>query len=88
MHNQENSQSAPESSGYVSTDFEAFFTAVNQGVDHSAQTKRAWQIIYYSAYLACYNRLMSTLRKDNDPRVAAEVTAAVRQELIDFLHFE
>jgi len=88
MPNRKNSRSAPESSGYVLADFEAFFAEVNQGAHHSAQTKRSWQLIYFSAYLACYNRLMSTLRADNDPRVAAEVTAAVRQELIDFHHLE
>lgn len=88
MPNQKSLQSAPESSGYVSSDFEAFFAEVNRGVHHSAQTKRSWQLIYYSAYLACYNRLMSTLRADNDPREAVEVTAAVRQELIDFHHLE
>lgn len=84
MPNRKNSRSAPESSGYVSNDFEAFFAEVNRETSHSEATRRAWKLIYYSAYLACYNRLMSTLRASNDPKVAAEVTAAVRQELIDF----
>lgn len=43
---------------------------------------------FYTAYLMCYNRLMTALRVGNDPKVAVEVTKAVREELIEYLSAE
>ena len=48
----------------------------------------AVKLIFYTAYLMCYNRLMSSLRAGNNPKVAVEVTAAVREELINYLSAE
>lgn len=86
MHNQENSQSTPVLSGSVSEDFEKFFTAVNQVVVQPSNVKKAWEIIYYNAYLACYNRLMSVMREE--PEIIVRETLKMREELINYLKLD
>jgi len=82
MHNQENSQIKPVLSGHISQDFEDFFARVNCGVEHPAGVKKAWEVIYYNAYLACYNRLMSVMRES--PEVIVRETLKLREELINY----
>lgn len=86
MLNHKNSPLEPASSGGVSADFETFFDEVNRGVQQSTETKRAWEIIYFNAYLACYNRLMTTFRKS--PQAIVEDTQAMREELINYLKID
>lgn len=81
MPNQENSPKEPASSGYVSADFDEFLTQATACTIDVPPL----QITFYTAYLMCYNRLMAALRADNDPKVAVEITAAVREELIKYL---
>lgn len=84
MHNQENSPKGPISNGYVLQDFDEFLTQAANCPAHVSPLK----MTFYTAYLMCYNRLMTALRADNDPRVAVEVTKAVREELIEYLSAE
>lgn len=82
MFNQENSQVKPVSSGSISQDFEDFFARVNRGVEQPANVKRAWEAIYFNAYLTWYNRLMSVMRES--PEIIVQETLRLREELINY----
>lgn len=82
MQNQNGSQPTPTSSGVIAPDWlELQQRLVSEG-HPSERDVQAAKMIFYGAYLCCYNRIMESLRQP--PAYAALITATIRDELIKF----
>lgn len=81
MPNQSSSQPTPASSGVIAPDFEHFLSSIQATVGNDPEQIRTAKAVFYSGYLCCYNRLVTSLR---NPQEAVLITSTMRDELNKF----